>query len=86
MTCDFCAKSVPPGQRFCCDRHRAAWHRENMPHGIVTGIRARKSGGYSVTVHYATLPLSLKIGCTAWVENAASTRTEAHGEAESESA
>ena len=75
--CDHCAKPVPDGQRFCCDRHRAAWHRENVPHGTVTGIRALKSGGYSVTVRYQTLPPGLKIGCTAWTDNADSTRTDA---------
>ena len=78
--CDYCPKPVPEGQRFCCDRHRAAWHRENVLHGIVSGIRRTKRG-WSITARYQNLPEGLHIGCTAWCEKAPSTRTDAsHGD------
>ncbi len=75
-TCHYCAKTIPDGRRFCCDRHRAAWHRENVPHGTVTGIRRLKHGGWSITVRYPDLPPGLKIGATAWAETSDSTRTD----------
>lgn len=40
--CEYCGVELGPERkgeaRFCCDRHRAAWHREHDPHGVVRSL------------------------------------------------
>lgn len=40
--CEYCAAELSAERnreaRFCCDRHRAAWHREHDPHGVVRSM------------------------------------------------
>jgi hypothetical protein len=51
MSCDFCAG--PAKGRFCSDKHRAAWHREYDPQGIVRNVRRLANGGTAVVLHFA---------------------------------
>lgn len=54
MTCEYCGEApARRGQRFCCDRHKAAWHREHSPSGVVRSVRKLGSGKTSVIVHFA---------------------------------
>lgn len=80
MPCDYCGKHFEPvtdGQRFCCPKHKAAWHRENVPSGTIKNWRPLKDGGYSVIVRYQYLPNGIRIGGAAWCETVHSTRTDA---------
>lgn len=77
--CDYCGKPFEPindDQRFCCQKHKAAWHRENVPHGTVARVNLLKCGEYAVTVRFKDLPVGVQIGCFAWVETGHSTRTD----------
>jgi hypothetical protein len=79
IPCDYCRAPFEPvvdGQRFCCPKHKAAWHRENVPHGTVTSVRQLKRGGYAVTARYEALPPGLTIGGAAWHEIARCTGTD----------
>jgi len=78
MSCEYCGKPFDPapGQRFCCPRHKAAWHRENVPAGKVARVNLLKSGEYAVTVRYKVLPDGVQVGSDAWVETGQSTRTD----------
>jgi hypothetical protein len=77
--CAYCHKKFEPAipnQRFHSPRCKAAWHRENVPSGVVTNLRPLKRGGWSVTIKYAALPDGLHLGGSAWCESVASTGTE----------
>lgn len=51
--CDYCGTELGPSQvRFCCDRHRSAWHREHDPKGIVRSVRRLASNRIGVLVHF----------------------------------
>lgn len=77
--CDYCQTIFEPvvaGQRFHTGRCKAAWHRENVPHGTITSVRQLKRGGYAVTAHYPAIPPDLVIGGEAWHEIAKCTGTD----------
>lgn len=57
-----------PGHEFCLDKCRTAWHRENKLPGRVAGIRALKSGGWSITIHQSERP-QVQIGSKVRLEN-----------------
>lgn len=40
--CGYCGTPVYGGRRFCTDRHKAAYHRERDPVGIVGSVRGFK--------------------------------------------
>lgn len=76
--CDYCGKPFNPVadyQRFCCPKHKAMWHRENVPHGTVARVNLLKCGEYAVTVRFKDLPDGVLIGGAAWLEIGKSTRT-----------
>jgi hypothetical protein len=78
--CKYCKKPfdpVDPDQMFCTPRHKAAWHKENVVHGVVTNVRPLKRGGYHITVKYDAVPKGMLIGGHAWVETVPCTRTDA---------
>ncbi len=80
IPCKYCQKPfdpVDPDQMFCTPRHKAAWHKENVVHGVVTNVRPLKWGGYHIIIKYDELPKGTLIGRHAWVETVPSTRTDA---------
>jgi len=79
IPCDYCGKSFEPvidDQRFCCPKHKAAWHRENVTAGAITRVNLLKCGKYAVTAHFQTLPKGVQIGGAAWCETVPSTGTD----------
>jgi len=79
IPCKYCQKPFEPvidDQRFCCPKHKAVWHRENVPHGVITNVRPLKRGGYSISLKYEELPRGTLLGGSGWVETAASTGTD----------
>lgn len=80
ILCKYCGKPFDPvndEQLFCCPKHKAAWHRENVQSGTIKNWRPLKDGGYSVIVRYQELPKGIRIGGAAWCETVPSTRTDA---------
>ena len=80
IPCDYCGKPFEPvtdDQRFCCPKHKAVWHRENVQAGTIKNWRPLKDGTYSVNVRYDSLPKGIRIGGAAWLETCQSTRTDA---------
>lgn len=64
IPCKYCRtpfKPTRPGHEFHLDKCRTAWHRANKLRGKVTGIRALKNGGWSVTIHQSDRP-AVQIG------------------------
>jgi len=65
MKCEHCHEEIAnpkKGQRFCVGKGcRQKHHREQTLPGKVSGIRALKNGGWSVTIHQSNRP-ELKIG------------------------
>ena len=74
MKCDYCGDAFTPsapGQRFCVGKGcRQKWWRENQCPGEITGVRALKRGGWSVTIHFKTQP-ALPIGAKVKIESGA---------------
>ncbi len=80
IPCKYCDRPFSPVDEtnvFHSGRCKAAWHRENVPHGTITSVRQLKRGGYAVTVRYQTLPAGLFIGGSAWHETIHGTGTDA---------
>lgn len=85
IPCEYCGNPFEPvtdEQRFHTGRCKAAWHRENVPHGTITSVRQLKRGGYAVTTHYPSLPPGIIIGGSAWHETGRCTGTDATQSAE----
>jgi hypothetical protein len=79
--CKYCQKPfgpVDPGQMFCTPRHKAAWHRENVPQGTIARVNLLKSGECTVIVRYKQFPKGVRIGGAAWCETASGTGTDDH--------
>ena len=58
-TCAYCGSAFTGKGRFCRipgNNCRQKWHREHTAPGVVTGLRQLKSGSWSVTVKYPSLP------------------------------
>jgi len=78
--CHHCHKPFAPsrpGHRFCSDRCRSAWHREQSLPGQVTGIRAVKHG-WAVTVRYHDLPVGIVKGSAVRLETGQIPRLDAN--------
>lgn len=50
--CAYCGGPNPRGGDYCSDAHRAAYHREHMPVGVVKSARRLARDRASVVVHF----------------------------------